>query len=153
MPPAGRFPRASRVPEPTAPLNEIGVAGFTRVRLAGVAGIAVLAWLAIGFLGQAGETARAAERAQAAKAQHDTLVAQVASLRSEVALVGEPAWIIQQARTFDLQTASETPFVLAPGAAPLPSDAPGSAARRIGTEEHTVAPVDRWLEVLFGASR
>jgi hypothetical protein len=152
---AGRFAHASgtRPGGGPAPLGEIGIAGLSRARVGLIAGVIVLGWLAVGFVGQAGDTTRAAARATAAQGVKASLQEQVAALQSEVALVAEPRWIIQQARTFDLKTAKETPIVLAPGAPELPADAPGSAARRVGTETEQVSPLDRWLEILFGSSR
>ena len=46
----------------------------------------------------------------------------------------------------------EIPFTLAPDAPPLAVDAPGSAAVRLGAESEHVAPLERWLTVLFGPS-
>jgi hypothetical protein len=154
MPPAGRFAHApgTRYGGP-APLDEIGIAGLTRARVGLIAGVVLLGWLGIGFVGQAGNTTRAAARAEAALGVNTALEQQVAALRSEVALVAEPRWVLQQARTFGLRSGKEIPIVLAPGAPDLPADAPGSAARRIGSRTERVAPLDRWLEVLFGSSR
>ncbi len=59
-------------------------------------------------------------------------------------------WFLQQARGYDLGTASERPFALSPAAPTLPPDAPGSPERRLGTEVTTTTPLDSWLDVLFG---
>jgi hypothetical protein len=77
-------------------------------------------------------------------------VAATAALRQELQLVTQERWILQQARAFQLGSRRERPFALAPGAPPLPADAPGSAVRRIGAEVEDRSPLDAWLEVLFG---
>ncbi len=133
-----------------APLGEIGIAGLSRSRVAWFLAALFIGWIAVGFVGQAGDTARAAQRAVEVKADNAALEREVAALRAEVSLVTDPHWVAQQARSYGLGGTKEIPFVLAPGASPLPADAPGSAARRIGTPAARRAPLEVWLDVLFG---
>jgi len=53
------------------------------------------------------------------------------------------------ADAYDQWVTHEIPFTLAPGASPLPDDAPGSAVRRLGAAP-AVSPLERWLTILFG---
>jgi hypothetical protein len=133
------------------PLDQIGIAGLTRSRVAWFAGVLLVGWVIAGFIGQAGDTTRAAERAAAVRAENRASEREVAGLRAEVSLVTEPRWVAQQARSYNLGSSREIPFVLAPGASPLPADAPGSAARRLGTTAASPAPLDVWMTVLFGS--
>ena len=59
---------------------------------------------------------------------------QVAALERELDLIARPRYVDQQARGYGLGTPREIPFALAPGAPPLPEDAPGSAALRVGVD-------------------
>jgi hypothetical protein len=146
---AGSNRRGSR--RGPVPLDQIGIAGLTRSRVAWFAGVLLVGWIIAGFIGQAGDTTRAAERAAAVQAENRAKEREVAGLRAEVSLVTEPRWVAQQARSYGLGSAREIPFVLAPGASPLPADAPGSAARRLGTTAARQAPLDVWMNVLFGS--
>ncbi len=148
--PGRRAPGRLR-PRGEAPLGELGIAGFSRARLAWLAGFLVLAWVAAGFVGQAGDASRAASRAASVREANAALEQQVSALRDEVALVEQPRWVAQQARAYGLGTAKEQPFVLAPNAPPLAANAPGSAARRLGTEQVQRSPLETWLDILFGS--
>jgi len=113
--------------------------------------VLVTIWIVISFAGQASEAARAAERAVQEQATNEALVAHVAALRDELDLVQTQRWILQQARAYGLGSKFERPFVVAPGASPLPADAPGSAVRRLGTAKQEQTPLEGWLVVLFGS--
>jgi len=131
-------------------LAELGIAGVTRRRVAWV-GLAVLAaWIVVGFAGQAAEAADASVRVAMAEADTAEAAATTAALRSELLLVTQERWFLQQARAFQLGSEKERPFALAPDAPSLPPDAPGSAARRLGAEAAGRSPLEAWLEVLFG---
>jgi hypothetical protein len=134
-----------------APLHEIGIAGLTRSRILWFVALLMIGWVVAGFIGQAGDTVRATERAATVKADNAALEARVAALREQIALVGESAWVAQQARSYGLGSARETQFILAPDAPPLPADAPGSAERRLGTVHEERPPLESWLELLFGS--
>jgi hypothetical protein len=77
----------------------------------------------------------------------------VAGLERELELIGRQAFIEQAARSYRLGTGTEIPFTLDPDAPPLPADAPGSAAVKLGAEPANRSPLDAWLEVLFGPER
>jgi hypothetical protein len=131
-------------------LAELGVAGVTRRRVAWV-GLAVLAaWIVIGFAGQAAEATDASARVAAAQAEAAAAAATTAALQSELQLVSQERWYLQQARQFQLGSPDERPFALAPDAPSLPPDAPGSEARRLGAEAVERSPLEAWLEILFG---
>jgi len=131
-------------------LAGLGIAGVSRRRVAWIALALVAGWIVIGFAGQATTAAQAGAQATAAEEQYAEAVADTAALRRERALVTQERWILQEARAYKLGTSSERPFALDPGAPPLPEDAPGSAARRLGAEEAALSPLEAWLEVLFG---
>jgi hypothetical protein len=134
----------------TPSLAELGVAGVTRRRVAW-AGLAVLAaWIVVGFAGQAAEAADASARVAVAEAEIAEAAATTAALRSELLLVTQERWFLQQARQFQLGSPDERPIALAPDAPSLPPDAPGSEARRIGAVAVERSPLEAWLEVLFG---
>lgn len=144
------------VPEPgvagpaVPSLADLGIAGISRRRVAWVA-LAVLAgWIVIGFAGQAAEGAAAAQRVAHEEAAAARTAADTEALRRELALVGQERWYLQEARAYQLGSRKERPFALAPDAPPLPDDAPGSAARRVGAETVERSPLEAWLEVLFG---
>ncbi len=141
---------SSDAPAPAPSLADLGIAGISRRQLAWV-GLAVLAaWIVVGFAGQAAEASRMATLVDAARARNAAATEEAAALRSELALVTQERWILQQARAYQLGSRKERPFALAPGAAPLPDDAPGSPARRLGAEPARSSPLQGWLEVLFG---
>ncbi len=84
------------------------------------------------------------------------MVAANAARRAEVAGLEHELEVIQQPRVHRPAGARlrprrphEIPFSLGPGASPLPSDAPGSAAVRLGAPT-SVSPLERWLTLLFG---
>jgi hypothetical protein len=76
--------------------------------------------------------------------------ARVAALERELDQIARPRYVNQQARGYGLGTPHEIPFALAADAPPLPADAPGSAAQRVGVERDDDPPLERWLTVLFG---
>lgn len=142
-----------RASAPAVPsLAGLGIAGVSRRRIAAV-GLAVVAvWIVIGFAGQAAEASRASARLADEQARNAVVAADTAAMHRELQLVTEERWILQQARAYSLGSRNERPFALAPDASPLPEDAPGSLARRVGAEVVQRTPLESWLEVLFGSA-
>jgi hypothetical protein len=147
-------PGGPGAPEATAPdvpsLAGLGIAGVSRRRIAWIGLTLAAAWIVVGFAGQAADAARASTRVDEERALNADVAAETDALRRELELVTQERWILQQARAYQLGSRKERPFALAPGAAALPDDAPGSAARRLGAVPVERAPLDAWLEVLFG---
>lgn len=133
-------------------LAALPIAGFTRRRAATLVSGVVAAWIVILFVRQVSEASAATAKADEIAANNETLTTQVASLQRELDLIGREPYIEQQARGYGLGSAREIPFTLAADAPPLPSDAPGSAAVRVGARSADVSPLERWLTVLFGPS-
>jgi hypothetical protein len=114
-----------------------------------VVGGVLAMWIVVVFARQVSEAAAATSRAQAMVAANAAEKAQIDGLEQELSRIQEPRYILQQARGYGLGGEHEIPFTLAPGASPLPDDAPGSAGRRVGAGT-AVSPLDRWLTILFG---
>jgi hypothetical protein len=130
-------------------LAALPIIGITRRRLA--AGVAALlaAWIVIVFVRQVGEASAASAFADEMTVGNAERQALVAALERELDQIARPRYVDQQARGYGLGTPREIPFTLAAGAPPLPDDAPGSAALRVGVERDD-PPLERWLTVLFG---
>jgi hypothetical protein len=139
--------RASSEPD----LATLPIVGLTRRRMAILLGVALAAWVIILFARQVTDAAAATGRAEAMVAANDARRAEVDGLQRELELIQQPAFVNQEARAYSLGGAHEIPFSLAQGAPPLPADAPGSAALRIGAPI-SVSPLERWLTLLFGPS-
>ena len=137
----------------TAPdLATLPIAGITRRRVAILAAAMLAAWIVIAFARQVGEASAATARADDIASSNAALRLEVGALERELDLIARQRYIEQQARAYGLGSSGETPFSLALDAPPLPDDAPGSAALRVGARTDGVAPFDRWLTVLFGPS-
>lgn len=134
-------------------VRTLPVAGFSRRRLAFVVGALVTAWVVVVFARQVGDAAAATGRVETAAVENGSLTQEVAALQRELDLVQTTPYIVQQARGFGLGARGEIPFHLAADAPPLPSDAPGSAALRLGAPASARSPLDSWLTLLFGSSR
>src|SRR5690242_7026275 len=139
--------RATRLTEPD--LRALPVAGFTRRRIAMVLGTLLVAYVVVIFARQVSEASAASARAQAIVSENAAKQAEIAALQHELETIQQPRYIAQQARGYGLGFSREIPFSLAPGASPLPSDAPGSAVRRVGAAP-SMSPLERWLTILFG---
>jgi cell division protein FtsB len=143
-----------RVPgEPASvalPLDGLGVVGITRRRVAFLLGAIVAVWIVIVFARQVGEASTAAARAAQIEQQNDALAATVDGLHRELDSIQQQRFVLQQARASGLGSPDERPFRLAPGASPLPPNAPGSTAVRLGSVEHHETPLESWLSLLFG---
>jgi len=152
-PPADDRPSAASDDPATRPsepdLRALPIAGFTRRRLAMVVGALIAAWVVVIFARQVSEAAAASARAQSMVADNAAKQAQIAGLERELETIQQPRYIAQQARGYGLGFSREIPFALAPGASPLPADAPGSAVRRVGATP-SMSPLEHWLTILFG---
>jgi len=143
-PPGGAEPR------PRLSLEGLTVGGFTKRRAAWIVGAFATVWIVLVFARQVGDAAAVAAQADQARIANAAVAANVASLQQELALVQRPDYILQQAHGLGLGTAKEHAFELAPNAAPLPSNAPGSAALRLGAPASNPSPLESWLDLLFG---
>ena len=131
-------------------LTALPVVGITRRRLAGGLAALLAAWIVIVFVRQVGEASAASAFADEMTIGNAERQALVAALERELDQIARPRYVDQQARGYGLGTPREIPFALAPGAPPLPDDAPGSAALRVGVDRDDDPPLERWLTVLFG---
>jgi hypothetical protein len=138
-------------PMPQEPgLAALPIVGITRRRIAAFVAVLLAIWIVGVFVRQVGEASAATSTADELAAANVAQAARVASLERELELIARSKFIKQQARGYGLGTPREIPFALAADAPPLPEDAPGSAVTRVGVERQSVAPLERWLTVLFG---
>lgn len=139
-------------PEPTdgVDLSALSIAGITRRRVGWLAAVLVAAWIVAIFAKQTGEATEAARRAETIAIENAALVAEVKALEAELELIERPAYVAQQARAYQLGTAREIPFTLAPSIEAPGPNAPGSASGRLGAEATRVTPLESWLSLLFG---
>jgi hypothetical protein len=140
-------------PSPTAAepdLATLPIAGLSQRRVATLLGALVAAWIIILFARQVGDASAASARADAMIADNAARKAQVAALDRELARIQQPRFVLLQARAHGLGGHNEIAFTLEPNAPPLPSDAPGSAAQRVGAQD-PMSPLDHWLALLFGS--
>lgn len=133
-------------------LSALPIVGITRRRMAILVSALLAAWIVVAFARQVGEASDATARAQDIASTNATMRIEVAALERELGLIARQRYIEQQARAYGLGGSNETPFTLAADAPPLPEDAPGSAALRVGARPDGVSPLERWLTVLFGPS-
>jgi cell division protein FtsB len=131
-------------------LADLPVAGLTRRRIALLLGAVVAAWVVLLFAHQVGQASEATARVEAIQRENAVRQATVAALEGELALVGQRAYVAQQARQYRLGVADEIPFVLAPDAPTLPVDAPGSIGMKLGRPTDASSPLESWLRLLFG---
>lgn len=144
---------ASRFAARGVDLGALPIAGITRRRIAWTLAAIVSIWIVAVFARQVGDAGAAVDRADRLRAENAVFTSQVEALEKELDLVQRQAFIEQQARAYGLGGANERPFALAPDSSPLPADAPGSASARLGARPSRTAPVDAWLDLLFGPSR
>ncbi len=137
----------------TAPdLAALPIAGITRRRVGILACAMLAAWIVIAFARQVGEASAATARADDIASSNAALRIEVGALERELDLIARQRYIEQQGRAYGLGGRREIAFALEQDAPALPPDAPGSAAVRIGAASDDVAPLERWLTVLFGPS-
>lgn len=139
-------PMVVLAPDPGAiPLATIS----PRRLLHAVAAIAI-AWGVISFGRQVATASAASGHADELRAANVVVTAQVAAMQRELTLIQEQRFVDLQARAYRLGTRDEIAFALEGGAPPLPADAPGSAAVRLGADAQSVSPIERWFDLLFG---
>lgn len=134
------------------PILGLPAVSGSRRRWTALAGFLLGAWIIVTFVRQVGDASAASARADLMRAENAALAAEVAGLEAEYAQLQAAPYIAQVARGYDLGSATERSFSLAPGAPPLPPDAPGSAAARVGAKPAVRSPLDSWLSLLFGPS-
>jgi cell division protein FtsB len=132
-------------------LAGLPIAGITQRRLAILLGALVAAWIVLLFARQVSEASAASSRAEAMIAENAVRHAQIAALERELDRIQQPRFILQQARAHGLGGHNEIAFTLDPDAPPLPANAPGSAALRVGAPT-AVSPLESWLSILFGST-
>jgi cell division protein FtsB len=147
-------------PEPDQPFRPFGaggpdlsalpIAGLTQRRMAILLGVLIAAWVVVLFARQVGDATAASSRAEAMIAENAARHAEIAGLERELNRIQQRRYILQQARAHGLGGHNEIAFTLDPAAPPLPADAPGSAALRVGTPT-SISPLDSWLAILFGS--
>ena len=146
--------RPDPIQRATAPdLRGLAIAGITKRRVAWVLGAIVSVWIVAVFARQVGDVAAASDRAANLRLDNAGLASQVDGLQRELDLVQRQAFVEQEARAYGLGARGERPFVLGPDAGPLAEDSPGSAAVRLGARPTRTAPIDVWLDLLFGPTR
>ena len=133
-------------------LSALPIAGITRRRVAVMASVLLAAWIIIAFARQVGEASDATGRAQDLATGNAALRLEIASMERELDLIARQRYIEQQARAYGVGGGREISFTLAADAPQLAPDAPGSAGTRVGAELEDVAPLERWLTLLFGPS-
>ena len=132
-------------------LAGLSVAGITRRRIAIVMAALLSAWIVLALSRQVGEAADATNQANQLTQANQALSAQIATLTQERTLIQQQAYIEIEARARGLGGRDEHPFSLAAGAPSLPPDAPGSASAALGATAAQTAPIDAWLDLLFGS--
>jgi hypothetical protein len=131
-------------------LAALPIAGITQRRLAIMVGALIAAWIVLLFARQVGDASAASGRAEAMVVDNATRHAEIAALERELDRIQQRRFVLLQARAHGLGGHREIAFTLDPDAPPLPDDAPGSAALRVGAPP-TVSPLESWLSVLFGS--
>jgi hypothetical protein len=156
--PAPALPRPVTPPPPSAPRATrqaldpatLPMPSLSRRRLITAGGVLLAGWLTVTFVRQVGEATTAANRADELRAANAAMREDVTRLEADLDRVQDMRLIRLEGRSFGLGGRGEIPFALAAGAPPLAADAPGSASNRLGAEQHSVSPLDAWLEILFG---
>ena len=136
----------------TVDLAPLPIAGLTRRRVAIIAAAMLAAWIVVAFARQVSDASAAATRAQDIATGNAMRRLEVAAMERELDAIARQRFVEQQARAYRVGGTREIPFALAPDAPSLATDAPGSAAVRLGAEADQVSPLERWLTVLFGPS-
>jgi hypothetical protein len=143
--------REPDAPQPAVPdLSALPIAGIGRRQLTLIVGAVAIVWIGVLFARQIGDASAAATRAEDLAVANDTLRDDIEGYRRELALIQRQEYVLIQARGYGLGKGREIPFSLAADAPPLPPDAPGSAAVRVGADVQPPTPFERWMELLFG---
>ena len=131
-------------------LAALPIAGLTQRRVAILIGALLAAWIILLFARQVSDASAAASRAEVMIAENAARHAEIAALERELDRIQQRRFILLQARAHGLGGHKEIAFTLDPAAPPLPADAPGSSALRVGAPE-AVSPLESWLRILFGS--
>jgi len=131
-------------------LAGLSVAGITRRRIATLMGALLVAWIVLAVSRQVGDAAQATNRANQLTQANQMLSAQIQTLTAERTLIQQQAYIEIEARAHGLGGRQEHPFSLIADAPPLPADSPGSTSGALGATPAPHAPIDMWLDLLFG---
>jgi hypothetical protein len=154
------------VPDPSAPdLGPVPSPGqqafdpaalpmaLSRRRLAVVAVGLMVLMVTVAFGHQVSDAAAASDRAAQLRDQNAGLRSDLADLQADLGKVQDDTYVGIAARGYGLGAKHEIPVVLAPGAATLPPDAPGSASQRLGAAPTPSSPLEAWLDLLLGPGR
>ncbi len=114
-------------------------------------GVLLAVWLVLMFARQVGDAAAASTQADILVISNAEQASHLAALSRELQQIQRQRYVDQQARAYGLGKTHEIAFTLDPNAPPLPSDAPGSASVRLGSDVDRGSPLDHWLTLLFGA--
>jgi hypothetical protein len=130
-------------------LAALPIVGITRRRAAILLGALLAGWIIILFARQVSEASAATGRAETMVAENAARKNEIARLERELQRIQEPRYVVQQARGYGLGSPKEIAFTLGANAPTLPPDAPGSAALRVGAR-NSGTPLESWLTLLFG---
>ena len=128
----------------------IPMASISPRRLLHVVAAIAVAWGVISFGRQVTTASAASSHADSLRAANVAITGEVAALQQELALIQEQRYVDLQARLYRLGSRDEIAFALEGDAPALPTDAPGSAAVRLGADVRPVSPFERWIDLLFG---
>jgi hypothetical protein len=124
--------------------------GLSRRRLATLAGLVVAAWLVLAFGRQVADATAASNRADDQRLANAALRQDVSTLQQDLARVQDQRFIRLEGRQYGLGGPREIPFTLAADAPALATDAPGSAAVRLGAVHDRRSSLEVWLATIFG---
>ena len=130
-------------------LATLPIVGITRRRAAILLGALLAGWIIILFARQVSEASAATGRAETMVAENAARRDEIAGLERELERIQQPRFVAQQARGYGLGSSKEIPFTLGASAPTLPPDAPGSAGLRVGAR-NSGTPLESWLTLLFG---
>ncbi len=150
VPPTSHGPVRQPEPVPVPDLAALPMFGIAPRRLILAGAAILLVWAVVSFGRQVAEASAASARAEDLRAANAALTDEVAAMEQELQVIQDQRYIGQAARAFRLGNPDEIPFALEADAPPLPADAPGSAAARLGADDVPDGPLERWLDVLFG---
>ncbi len=130
-------------------LAALPIVGITRRRAAILLGALLAGWIIILFARQVSEASAATGRAETMVADNAARKSEIAGLERELQRIQQQRFVVQQARGYGLGGPREIAFTLGASAPSLPPDAPGSAGLRVGART-SVTPLESWLTLLFG---
>jgi hypothetical protein len=130
-------------------LAALPIVGITRRRAAILLGALLAGWIIILFARQVSEASAATGRAETMVAENAARKSEIAGLERELQRIQQPRYVVQQARGYGLGSSKEIAFTLGANAPTLPPDAPGSAGLRVGARD-SESPLESWLTLLFG---